>query len=444
MYRHKRKKPSKGSYLAITLFAALSAPAPAISNTIVRVQTSLGGFELELFSDEIALTETVNNFLNYVTRGDYDDSLIHRSVPGFVVQGGGFTCVDACRDLLNLVITPIPTDPAIDDQVGLSNTRGTIAMAKAGPDTATSQWFVNLADNSFLDDTTRPDGGFTVFGQVLGNGMRIFDAIEALPVLDASLIFGIPALNELPAVRTPTVDLFIVATSVGIDSDGDGITDKQENNGPNNGDANGDALQDSSQSNVASFKVTTNEYALMEVMPGLAFQSTDVMEAAYGLTTFSLANPPLVFEGFNFPYGYLGFNLILAAPGDAASVTLTLPAGQTVSTYFKYGPTPTEPAPHWYRFDFDGETGAQINGNVVTLHFVDGKRGDSDLDSSNGIITDPGAPALRIATSGDGGGGGGCSMGKAGTPEKAGGWWLMLLMILASRAGRRIRNSFKH
>jgi cyclophilin family peptidyl-prolyl cis-trans isomerase len=422
------------------LFATVAIPAIAMGNTIVRMQTSLGAIDIELFSDDPSVIDTVNNFLNYVNRSDYDNSLIHRSVPGFVIQGGGFTCVDACRDPLNPVINTIPADPSIPDQVGISNTRGTIAMAKTGPDTATSQWFVNLADNTGLDDTSRPDGGFTVFGQIPGNGMDIIDAIAALPVIDGRVDFGNPAFRELPIVPAPSFNFPVVATSVGPDSDGDGITDRQEDNSPNSGDANFDTFQDSGQVNVASFPMPSGDYAVLETMPGQAFQSTDVMEPSFGFTTFDLSNPPGIFDGFNFPYGYVGFDLVLASPGDTATVTMTLPADQNVSAYFKYGPTLADPVPHWYRFNFDGETGAEINGNVITLHFKDGGRGDSDLDSTNGIITDPGTPASRIGTPGSGDGGGGCSVvNNATRSEQAGAWWLLLLTIATFGVSRRYR-----
>ena len=74
-------------------------------------------------------------------------------------------------------------------------------------------------------------------------------------------------------------------------------------------------------------------------------------------------------------------------------IFLNLPPGTVVDTYWKYGPTPDDPTPHWYEFLFDGTTGAVIDGNVITLHFVDGQRGDDDL-TANGVIVDPGAPAL--------------------------------------------------
>ena len=102
-------------------------------------------------------------------------------------------------------------------------------------------------------------------------------------------------------------------------------------------------------------------------------------------------------------------------PGGSTTVTIYLPAGETVETYYKYGPTPSDATPHWYEFTYDGTTGAQIVGNVITLHFVDGLRGDDDLDNTNATVADIGAPAVAAAVqpgpdddSGGGGGGGGC------------------------------------
>ena len=115
-------------------------------------------------------------------------SFIHRSVAGFVVQGGGFT-------FTNGIANPVPTDPPVINEPGISNTRGTISMAKRSgdPNSATSQWFVNVGDNaSQLDDQ---NGGFTVFGQVKGNGMEVIDAINALNIWNAGSSF-----TELPLI----------------------------------------------------------------------------------------------------------------------------------------------------------------------------------------------------------------------------------------------------
>lgn len=147
----------------------------ASASTIVRVSSSLGDFSLELFDD--SAPGTVNNFLNYVNSDRYDGTVIHRSEPGFVIQGGWLKFNES-----QYTFTAIPRDPNIANEFGISNRRGTIAMAKVAgnPDSANSQWFINLADNTSLDSPAN-NGGYTVFGQVLGDGMSVVDSIQALP-----------------------------------------------------------------------------------------------------------------------------------------------------------------------------------------------------------------------------------------------------------------------
>jgi cyclophilin family peptidyl-prolyl cis-trans isomerase len=171
------------------ILATCSVSFSALATNVI-METPLGDIEIELF-DEVT-PGTVENFLNYVNDGDYEDSFVHRSVPGFVIQGGGFT-FEAGQAV------PIPTDPRIENEFNRSNVRGTIAMAKLGgdPDSATSQWFINLADNSAnLDGDDGQGGGFfTVFGHVIGDGMEVADAIAALPRVDAGSPF-----SQLPVI----------------------------------------------------------------------------------------------------------------------------------------------------------------------------------------------------------------------------------------------------
>ena len=173
---------------------------PAITQaSFVRIETSLGDINIELF-DEVA-PNTVANFMNYVNDGDYVNSFFHRSysftgnylLPPDILQGGGFTYNSSTG------YDYVPTDSPITNEYSLFNTRGTLAMAKLGndPDSATSQWFFNLIDNSTtLGDTN--NGGFTVFGQVIGNGMDVVDAIAELPRYDIREILGHPALGDVP------------------------------------------------------------------------------------------------------------------------------------------------------------------------------------------------------------------------------------------------------
>jgi len=169
--------------ICLLTVALLSAPVFA---TNVIMQTPFGAVEIELFDEETPAT--VANFLKYVNDGAYAKSFIHRSDPVFVEQGGGFSFIDGAP-------VAIPTNPPVINEPGISNLRGTVAMAKVSgdPNSATSQWFFNLADNSANLDNT--NGGFTVFGQVVGNGMDVIDQIAALQVWNA----GAP-LGELPLI----------------------------------------------------------------------------------------------------------------------------------------------------------------------------------------------------------------------------------------------------
>ena len=126
--------------LLMLLYLGLGIPGAALA-TVVRFETPLGSFDVELFDDVTPLT--VTNFLNYVNDGDYENSFIHRKVNDFIVQGGGFT-------FENDLVGNVPEDPPVINEFNLSNVRGTIAMAKLGgdPNSTTSEWFINLADNS--------------------------------------------------------------------------------------------------------------------------------------------------------------------------------------------------------------------------------------------------------------------------------------------------------
>ncbi|TWT37656.1 Peptidyl-prolyl cis-trans isomerase A precursor [Posidoniimonas corsicana] len=165
-------------------------------NPVVSLNTNFGPIVVELF--EGATPGTVQNFLNYVNDGDYINSFFHRSDPDFVIQGGGFvTSSEEFTDTSQF--TSVPTDAQIQNEPGISNLRGTIAMAKLGgqPNSATSQFFINLGDNSALD--LAANNAFTVFGQVLG--MATVDEIESHGINSEN---GSP-FGELPLSRDNTL-----------------------------------------------------------------------------------------------------------------------------------------------------------------------------------------------------------------------------------------------
>ncbi len=192
------------------------ATLPAPSNTVVRVEIDrgtnrLGTVDIELFDSD--KPQTVRNFLLYVRSGAYSNMFLHRCVPGFVVQGGGFTVTNtrATTALTNhfLEVTNygrVTNEFAVGPR--LTNSYGTIAMAKLGsdPNSASSQWFFNLGDNSANLDNQ--NGGFTVFGRVLGttnategtNVLNHFNGLASgLGIVNVSTV---PVFNELPVSYT--------------------------------------------------------------------------------------------------------------------------------------------------------------------------------------------------------------------------------------------------
>ncbi len=176
------------------------------TESAARFETTKGPFDIILFSTATPLT--VANFLDYIDAGKYDDSFFHRSPDNFVVQGGGYKykLADGFTEIVKL-------DPVLNEP-GISNLRGTVAMAKIGgqPNSATSEWFVNIKDNSgpppALDTQ---NGGFTVFGRVPESGMTLFQAINDLPVATYEFPFSPDpkTLDDVPvdaATAPPALD----------------------------------------------------------------------------------------------------------------------------------------------------------------------------------------------------------------------------------------------
>lgn len=157
-----------------TLFALLmSATLAAAANPQVMLSTTKGEITIELYQDKAP--KTVENFLEYVRSGHYDGTIFHRVIPGFMIQGGGLT------PEMELKPTRGPIESEADN--GLSNKRGTVAMArKGGAHSATSQFFINHVDNTNLDYKSKDSDrawGYTVFGKVI-DGMDVVDTIAAV------------------------------------------------------------------------------------------------------------------------------------------------------------------------------------------------------------------------------------------------------------------------
>ena len=152
------------------------AAAPAAGEKVnprVKLETSMGDIVLELYPDKAP--KTVANFLEYVKAGHYDGTIFHRVIPGFMIQGGGFTADMGQK----------PTRPTIQNEAdnGLKNERGTIAMARTpDPHSASAQFFINVANNAGLNHSakTSQGWGYAVFGKVV-EGMGVADKIVAVP-----------------------------------------------------------------------------------------------------------------------------------------------------------------------------------------------------------------------------------------------------------------------
>lgn len=156
--------------VAVVCFITGIACAEGKKNPVVTMETSLGKVKIELFEKEAPVS--VRNFLSYTKSGFYNGTIFHRVIPGFMVQGGGFTAA----------LTQKPTGAPIRNEAanGLRNDRGTIAMARtSAPDSATAQFFINVVNNSMLNRPSPDGAGYAVFGKVV-EGMDVVDKIAAV------------------------------------------------------------------------------------------------------------------------------------------------------------------------------------------------------------------------------------------------------------------------
>ncbi len=161
---------------------------------IVKLETSMGDIEVEL--NRMKAPQSANNFLRYVLEGEYDGTIFHRVMIGFVVQGGGYTKDFEEKTLHDNVLN--------ESGNGLKNIRGSIAMARYDdPHTATRQFYFNMSDNASLDPGSR-NWGYTVFGEVV-SGMEVLDAIEAVET-DYS--------EDLDAQDVPVTQVLLIKASV--------------------------------------------------------------------------------------------------------------------------------------------------------------------------------------------------------------------------------------
>ncbi|TCK08120.1 peptidylprolyl isomerase [Marinobacterium mangrovicola] len=162
----------------------------------VSLETSMGNIQIELYADEAP--KTVANFLEYVNSGYYDGLIFHRVIPGFMIQGGG----------MNAAMQTKPNRPPVENESdnGLSNERGTLAMARTrDPDSADSQFFINTVNNSRLDGMPGKPG-YTVFGKVV-SGMDVVDRIGGVDTTTRAPFRDVPVtpvvIEKAVVISTP-------------------------------------------------------------------------------------------------------------------------------------------------------------------------------------------------------------------------------------------------
>ena len=169
--------------VAVAALAGLVAFASPAWADRVRLATSMGDIVIEL--DAQKAPKSVANFEQYVKSGFYDGTIFHRVIDNFMIQGGGMQ-----PDMKEkMTRSPIP----LESKNGLTNVRGTVAMARTNvPDSATSQFFINVKDNAFLDAANSPDGtGYAVFGRVV-SGMDVVDKIKQVKTANQGMNQNVP------------------------------------------------------------------------------------------------------------------------------------------------------------------------------------------------------------------------------------------------------------
>lgn len=167
------------------------------------------------------------------------------------------------------------------------------------------------------------------------------------------------------------------------DEDDDAVDDEEEDGAANNGDGNNDGVADRLQSHVASMRSLSGEYVTLVAPTGSRLVDCRVLDWPPTETS----TPDVVF-----PQGFFEFGINDLDNPDVVALEIILHSSEVPVNYYKYGPTPDETADHWYEFLFNDETGAEIDGNTITLHFADAKRGDDNLEA-DGMIVGTGGPA---------------------------------------------------
>lgn len=255
-----------------------------------------------------------------------------------------------------------------------------------------------------VGSATSSDGDYTIDGLLAGTYRVKFEDNAGIYLAEYyDNKSDLNTANNISAAAGQTVGQINAKLSIGasgVDNDLDGIDDTIEGNVPNasgtgKGDGNGDGTLDRSQGHVASLPNagSVSAYVTLASPVGTMLKTVQITS-----TDPSNGNLP---AGVTFLHGFFNYKITNVAANQTVTVTIRLHGGQLPSSYWKYGPTPNAQTNHWYEFSYDNAsgTGAVINGNIITLYFKDGQRGDADL-TVNGTITDPGGP-VKVGASGN-------------------------------------------
>ncbi|HEY1109591.1 MAG TPA: peptidylprolyl isomerase [Opitutaceae bacterium] len=336
-----------------------------VSGTIVQFDTVLGKYNIELF-DDTPLTRA--NFLTYVEAGQYNNTIIHRAPENFVIQGGGFTS--------SVPFGEVQRRGPVRNEFRRSNVRGTLAMAKVGPaagqpptdatiNSATSQWFVNLSDNS--ENLDNQNGGFTVFARVLGNGMSTtINAIGALPRYSVDNVYAdVPLRNILPNQQTLLVSNLVTIHTVRV------IPMYPSGGNPS-------VLTFSTESSNPSVAIATVSGSTLTIVPGLMGTATITVRTVDTHNTAAQAT-------FDVTVTAPAPGLVISAhpqsqhlpPGGSTTLSVTAQAQQGSISY------------QWLK---DGEliagaTGASYNATSAGFYAARVTNGTTTLTSEYAIVT---------------------------------------------------------
>ncbi len=419
--------------LASAIFSSAFA-----ANTVVRMEVSYGGntgnIDIELYDDQAPIT--VTNFLHYAGGGYYAsytsngytyNGFIHRhatvnSSGVSVIQGGGWAYFGTANGLP--MVSQIPRAAPIQNEFSplRSNVRGTIAMAKVSgyPDSATSEWFINLADNNVNNPTLNLDaanGGFTVFGYVK-SGMNVVDDIANLSVKSLDMALSPVPGNTYNFSELPVSNTYVQAAGLQTT----------------------DLVMVTKIPNVASMSSPSGAWAIFTTDVDMTF-SNKRSATTLGINTFLATFTPPPNKTVQFNNGIFGFTLS-GTMGPTRIVTLIDGSPTAPNHYYAYGRTPDNTTPHWYDFSYDGTTGAEFVGGKILLHFVDGQRGDDDLDPTNGSVTHTGATAMVTditSTNNNSTSSGGCTITDKPSQASGSGDWIIVSLFLAFLALARKR-----